>query len=84
MDKKITSSEKKKTKKVESVKCAKCGLEYSESALSADHRNEAFYEWDNKILCKDCLVMNGGLPAFSTQVYEGYLKDPNKGKAHDW
>jgi hypothetical protein len=83
MDKKITSSEKKKTKKVESVKCAKCGLEYSESGLSADHQNEAFYEWDNKILCKDCLVMNGGLPA-STLVYDGYLKDPNKGKAHDW
>jgi hypothetical protein len=83
MDKKITPPENKKTKKMEYVKCAKCGLEYSESALSSNHQNEAFYEWDNKILCKDCLVMNGGLPA-STLVYDGYLKDPNKGKAHDW
>ena len=44
MDKKITSSAKKKTKKMEPVKCAKCGLEYSESALSTDHQNAAFYE----------------------------------------
>ena len=44
MDKKITSSAKKKTKKMEPVKCAKCGLEYSESALSSDHQNAAFYE----------------------------------------
>jgi formylmethanofuran dehydrogenase subunit E len=43
MDKKITPSENKKTKKMESVKCAKCGLEYSESDLSANHQNEAFY-----------------------------------------
>ena len=83
MVKKITSSEKKKIKKVQSVKCAKCGLEYSESTLSGDHQNEAFYVWDDKILCKDCLVMDGGLP-ISTQVFEGYLSDPNKGKAHDW
>jgi hypothetical protein len=52
MDKKITSSAKKKTKKMEPVKCAKCGLEYSESALSTDHQNAAFYEWDKRFCAK--------------------------------
>jgi hypothetical protein len=79
MAKKKTKPEK--TKKQESVKCAKCGLELPASTLSPD-QNEAFYIWDDKILCKDCLVMSGGYPG-STQVWE-FPKDRNKADSHDW
>ena len=70
-----------KMMKQESVKCTKCGLEFPESTLSAD-RNEAFYIWDDKILCKDCLVMSGGFPG-SAQIWE-FPKDPDKNKPRDW
>jgi Pyruvate/2-oxoacid:ferredoxin oxidoreductase delta subunit len=79
MAKKKTKPEK--IKKQESVKCAKCGLEFPESTLSSD-QNEAFYVWDDKILCKDCLVMYGGVPG-SSQIWE-FPNDPSKTKSFDW
>ncbi len=56
-------------KKPKAVKCAMCNLEFPESELSEEHKNKAFF-WDNKILCKDCLVMNGGDPATVSTYWE--------------
>jgi Pyruvate/2-oxoacid:ferredoxin oxidoreductase delta subunit len=82
MAKKATSLEKKKVKKLESVKCEKCGLEFPESTMSEEHKNKAFV-WDDKILCEGCLVMMGGYPG-TAQVWEPLHNDQNKAKQHDW
>jgi Pyruvate/2-oxoacid:ferredoxin oxidoreductase delta subunit len=82
MAKKATSSEKKKIKKLESVKCKKCGLEFPESTMSEEHKNRP-YVWDDEILCKDCLVMMGGYPG-TAHVWEPLHNDQNKANQHDW
>jgi hypothetical protein len=46
-------------KKEKAVSCSKCGLEFPDSMLSTKHQHKLFV-WDNKILCKDCLLMMGG------------------------
>ena len=79
MAKKKTKPEK--IKKQVSVKCTKCGLEFPESTLS-EAQDKAFYIWDDKILCKDCFVMSGGIPG-SAQVWE-FPNESNKAKPHDW
>jgi hypothetical protein len=82
MAKKATSSETKKVKKLKSVKCEKWGLEFPKSTMAEEHKNKA-YVWDDKILCKDCLVMSGGYPGLA-QVWESLHNDQNKAKQHDW
>lgn len=68
-------------KKPKTVKCEKCNLEFTDSELDEEHKNKAFV-WDDKIVCKDCLVMMGGDPA--TADAWSFQKDPNKAKRHDW
>lgn len=82
MAKKPTSSEKKKIKKLESVKCKKCGLEFPESTIFEEHKNRP-YVWDDEILCKDCLVMSGGNPV-TAQFWEPLHNNQDKAKQHDW
>lgn len=40
------------------VSCSKCGLEFPKSMLSEEHQHRLFV-WENKVLCKDCLMMMG-------------------------
>jgi hypothetical protein len=46
-----------------------------------EHQNVLFV-WDDKILCKDCLVMSGGNPA-NAQIRESFHNDDGKSKPHD-
>lgn len=64
------------------LKCTKCDLEFPESELSEEHKNKAFI-FDDKILCKDCLVMMGGDPNVA-QAYSSYRHSQEKAKPHDW
>ncbi len=72
----------KKPKKQSAVKCEKCNLEFPESELSEEHKNKAFV-FDDKILCKECLIMMGGDPGSATNYWD-FHHDPNKAKPHDW
>ena len=68
-------------KKNQPIKCAKCGLEFPDSVLSEEHKNEAFVS-DEAILCKDCLIMAGGSP-ITGETYFDFHKQ-KKANPHDW
>jgi len=70
------------TKKNEPIKCEKCGLEFPDSVLSEEHKNKAFI-WDDKILCKDCLILAGGNPVVANNLWD-YNYNEEKAKHHDW
>ena len=82
MTKKEKSPKNKAAKKFENVKCAKCGLEFPDAEISAEHQNIPFV-WDDMILCKDCLVMSGGNPG-TASVWEPFHNEGNEAKPHDW
>lgn len=73
---------KKAEKKYKDVRCAKCNLEFPESVMSEDHKNKAFI-WEGKVLCPDCLMMQGGNPGTATTWWD-FEKDPSHAKPHDW
>ena len=82
MAKKDNAPKDKPEKKYHSVRCEKCGVEFPDAATLLEHQNVLFV-WDDKILCKDCLVMSGGNPA-NAQIRESFLNDDSKSKPHDW
>jgi len=69
-------------KKPKAIKCEKCGLEFTDSELSEEHKNKGFI-YKDKLLCEDCLIMIGGDPR-TTQTLWGFRNDQNKTQRHDW
>lgn len=45
-------------RKQKAIACAKCGVEFPNSMLSKEHQHKLFV-WDEKVMCKDCLLMMG-------------------------
>ncbi len=82
MAKKNNTPKNKPEKKYDNVRCQKCGLEFPDDVSSPEHQNIPFV-WDDKILCKDCLVMSGGNPA-NARIWESFHRDDEKAKPHDW
>jgi hypothetical protein len=72
----------KKAKLGKGAKCEKCNLEFPDSIASEDHKNKAFV-WEGKILCEDCLVMQGGNAANAVSLAD-FEKNQDKAKPHDW
>jgi hypothetical protein len=81
MAKKDNAPKDKPEKKYHSMRCEKCGVEFPDAATLLEHQNVLFV-WDDKILCKDCLVMSGGNPA-NAQIRESFHNDDSKSKPHD-
>jgi heterodisulfide reductase subunit A-like polyferredoxin len=69
-------------KKNEPLTCSKCGVEIPHGVLSEDHKNEGFV-LNDKVLCKNCLVMSGGDP-ITAQSILNFRPDQDKSKPHDW
>jgi len=69
-------------KKNEPLKCSKCGVEIPHGELSQDHKDHGFV-LNDKVLCKDCLVMSGG-DAWTAQNILNFRPDADKSKPHDW
>ena len=76
MAKKDNAPKDKPGKKYHSVRCEKCGVEFPDAATLLEHQNVLFV-LDDKILCKDCLVMSGGNPA-NAQIRESFHNDDGK------
>ena len=53
-----------------------------EPKVSEEHKNKAFV-WEGKVLCEDCLIMQGGTPGNAISFWD-FQKDQNKAKPHDW
>ena len=81
MAKKDDAPKNKPEKKYQSVRCEKCGVEFTDAATLLEHQNVPFV-WDDKILCKDCLVMSGGNPA-NARIWEYFHYEDSKSKPHD-
>jgi formylmethanofuran dehydrogenase subunit E len=76
MAKKDNAPKDKPEKKYHSMRCEKCGVEFPDAATLLEHQNVLFV-LDDKILCKDCLVMSGGNPA-NAQIRESFHNDDGK------
>lgn len=76
-------AKKQKTGKgKESVKCAQCDLEFSESELSEKHKSKAFV-WNGKVMCEDCLFKMG-VSAAEAQTYEAFIDSQQPKKPADY
>ena len=68
-------------KKIKGAKCSKCNLEFPESEASEEHKNKAFL-WKGKVLCEDCLIMQGGTAAGAESLWD-FSKDQDPDKPAD-
>jgi hypothetical protein len=83
MAKKDNAPKEKPEKKYPSVRCEKCGVEFPDAIATSSEHSIVPFVWDDKVLCKDCLVMSGGNPA-NASIWESFHRDDEKTKPHDW